>query len=98
MYRTALADNAGMLFLFPVRKRISMWMANTPVSLDMIFLDGQGKIREIVEHTVPFSRDEIRSEKSVKGVLEIKGGLSKRLDIQTGDRLLHPFFMAETGK
>ncbi len=98
MYRTALADNAGMLFLFPVRKRISMWMANTPVSLDMIFLDGQGKIREIVEHTVPFSRDEIRSEKSVKGVLEIKGGLSKRLDIQTGDRLFHPFFMAETGE
>ena len=92
MYRTEMADDAGMLFLFPVRKRISMWMANTPVSLDMIFLDDQGKIREIVENTVPFSHDEIRSEKSVKGVLEIKAGQSRRLNLQPGDRLEHPFF------
>ena len=98
MYRTSLADDAGMLFLFPVRKRISMWMANTSVSLDMIFLDEQGKIREIVENTVPFSHDEIRSEKSVKGVLEIKAGQAKRLDIQKGDKLEHPFFTAETGE
>ena len=98
MYRRELADDAGMLFLFPVRKRIGMWMANTSVSLDMIFLDERGKIREIVENTVPFSHDEIRSEKSVKGVLEIKAGQAKRLNIQTGDRLEHPFFASENGK
>lgn len=95
MYRTELADNEGMLFLFPVQKRISMWMANTPLSLDMIFINGQGEIQEIVENAVPFSHDEVYSEKTAAAVLEIKGGLSKRLNIRPGDRLSHSFFNLE---
>ena len=98
MYRSNLADDAGMLFLFPVRKRISMWMANTIVSLDMIFIDEYGKVREIVENTVPFSHDEIRSKDSVSAVLEISAGQSKRLNIRTGDVIVHPFFKLEKAK
>ena len=95
MYRTELADNAGMLFLFPKKQTISMWMANTPLSLDMIFINEQGKIQEIRENTIPFSRDEIRSQKKALSVLEVKGGFSKRLDIRSGDLVDHSFFKLE---
>ncbi|MBO4644331.1 MAG: DUF192 domain-containing protein [Alphaproteobacteria bacterium] len=95
MYRTELADNAGMLFLLPTNRKISMWMANTPLSLDMIFIDEQGEIQEIVEKTIPFSRDEIRSEKKAKSVLEIKGGFSKHYNLQPGDIVEHSFFKLE---
>ena len=98
MHRTELADNAGMLFLFPVRRKISMWMANTPLSLDMIFISGKGVITEIVEYTVPFSRDEIRSRESVSSVLEVKAGISKRLNLQVGDKVKHSFFKLEKNK
>ena len=95
MYRSELPEDSGMLFLFPVRRRISMWMANTSIPLDMIFLDEYGKIQEIVENTVPFSRREIRSTQSVKGVLEIGGGGSKRLNLEIGDVVDHSFFKLE---
>lgn len=95
MYRTDLQADDGMLFLFPVNRRASMWMANTPQSLDMLFIDERGRITQIVEDTVPFSREEIRSEKSVKGVLELKSGASKRLGIKVGDKVEHSFFKLE---
>lgn len=95
MYRTDLKDDEGMLFLFPVGKKVGMWMANTPTSLDMLFVDEHGKITEIVENTVPFSHDEIRSAQSVKGVLELKGGIAKRAGIEKGDIVVHSFFDLE---
>ena len=95
MYRTNIKANEGMLFLFPVNKKISMWMANTPESLDMLFIDEQGKIRQIVENTVPFSHDEIRSDQNVKGVLEIKSGVAKQSGIEIGDMVVHSFFSLE---
>lgn len=95
MYRTNIKTDEGMLFLFPVNKKISMWMANTPESLDMLFIDEYGRIRQIVENTVPFSHDEILSEQDVKGVLEIKGGVAKRFGIGIGDVVEHPFFSLE---
>lgn len=98
MYRTELADNAGMLFLFPTNRKISMWMANTPVSLDMIFIDERGRIQEIAENTVPFSHDVIRSENKAVSVLEIKGGLSKHFNLQLGDIVEHSFFKLEKAK
>lgn len=95
MYRTELADDAGMLFMFPSPRQISMWMANTPISLDMIFINEQGVIKEIVENTIPFSHDIIRSEKKASGVLEIKGGQAKHFRLETGDIVEHPFFKLE---
>ncbi|MBR1778209.1 MAG: DUF192 domain-containing protein [Alphaproteobacteria bacterium] len=98
MYRTELADDAGMLFLFPSSRRISMWMANTVLSLDMLFIDENGEIKEIIENTVPFSHDEIRSQKSVVSVLEIKAGLSRHYDLRPGDVVAHSFFKLENSK
>lgn len=98
MYRTKLSDDAGMLFLFPSRRKISMWMANTVISLDMIFIDECGKITEIVENTEPFSHDEIRSQKDVPAVLEIGAGLSKRYGLQPGDIVKHAFFKLENSE
>ena len=98
MYRTDLADNAGMLFLFPVRRKISMWMANTVIPLDMIFIDKSGTIREIVGNAVPFSHDEIISKDSVSAVLEIKGGQAERLNIRVGDIVEHSFFELEKSR
>lgn len=95
MYRTDLKDDEGMLFLFPVNKKVSMWMANTPESLDMLFIDEHGEIREIVENTAPFSHDEIQSSRSVKGVLELKGGAAKRAGIEKGNVVVHSFFNLE---
>ena len=95
MYRTDIRDDEGMLFLFPVNRKASMWMANTPESLDMLFVDEYGRITEIVENAVPFSRDLIQSRESVKAVLELKGGAAKRSGIAPGDRVEHSFFNLE---
>ncbi len=95
MYRTDIRDDEGMLFLFPVNKKVSMWMANTPESLDMLFIDEYGRITEIVENTVPFSRDQVQSRESVIAVLELKGGTAKRSGIEAGDLVEHSFFNLE---
>lgn len=95
MYRTGLRDDQGMLFLFPVDQRIGMWMANTPEPLDMIFIDRRGEIKEIVENTVPFSHDEIRSQNSVRAVLEVKAGFCAKTGVKTGDLVEHAFFKLE---
>ncbi len=98
MYRTQMNDDEGMLFLFPVKRKASMWMANTPMSLDMLFIDETGKIVQIVENTVPFSHDEIRSDQSVKGVLELKAGISDKMGIKTGNIVVHSFFNLENSE
>lgn len=87
MYRTQMGDEEGMLFLFPQSRHISMWMANTPLSLDMLFIDSGGIIRRIEERTTPYSRQEIRSETLVLEVLEINGGFSAKLGIEIGDKI-----------
>ena len=88
-------DNAGMLFDFKTPRQISMWMANTPMSLDMFFIDDNGVIRAIFEYTVPFSRDVITVNKKMQAVLEMKAGSAKRLNISEGDVVRHPFFNVE---
>ena len=84
-YRRDLAPDRGMIFLFPSESEHSFWMKNTPIPLDMIFINRDRKIVGIVEQTVPFSTD----SRSVPGlsqfVLEINGGLSKRHGIKAGD-------------
>lgn len=95
MFRTKMADDAGMLFDFQTPREIGMWMANTPMSLDMFFIDANGVIREIVEHTVPFSRDVILADGEMQGVLEMKAGSAKRFGITEGDIVRHAVFNIE---
>ena len=69
-----------------------MWMKNTHISLDMLFIRMDGTISSIIPETVPFSRRTIFSREPVLAVLEIRGGTSERLGIVAGDRVVHPLF------
>jgi uncharacterized membrane protein (UPF0127 family) len=84
-YRRNLADDRGMIFLFPSESLQSFWMKNTPISLDMIFINRDRKIVGIVERTVPFSLDSRSVTEPSQYVLEINGGLARRYGIRAGD-------------
>lgn len=87
MYRESLADNAGMLFLYPKPQPVEFWMKNTPLSLDIVFVRADGTIARIAESTIPMSEDMIRSGEPVRAVLEVKAGTMRQLGITVGDRL-----------
>jgi uncharacterized protein len=87
MYRTSLADNAGMLFLYPRSQPVEFWMKNTPLSLDIVFVREDGTIARIAENTVPMSEELIPSGEPVRAVLEVKAGTMRQLGIGPGDRL-----------
>ncbi|HUF42954.1 MAG TPA: DUF192 domain-containing protein [Verrucomicrobiae bacterium] len=84
-FRRELAENRGMMFIFPDESQQSFWMKNTPIPLDMIFIDGRFRIVGIVEQTKPFSLEARGVAAPSRYVLEINGGLSKRHGIQVGD-------------
>jgi hypothetical protein len=84
-YRRDLAPDRGMIFLFPTETEHAFWMKNTPIPLDMIFINSGGKIVGIVEQAVPFSTDSRSVSTASKFVLEINGGLSKVHGIGVGD-------------
>ncbi len=92
MYRRELGPRAGMLFVYRPAQEVSMWMKNTLIPLDMLFIESDGRIAKIVERTVPLSLASIASDQPVRGVLELNAGTARRLGIQPGDRVLHPDF------
>ena len=92
MYRKELADGKGMLFDFSPEQQVSMWMKNTYISLDMIFIRADGRILRIAENTEPFSTAIISSGGPAKGVLEVIAGTAQKYGIQPGDRVAHPLF------
>lgn len=92
MYRKELAEGRGMLFDFSPEQQVSMWMKNTFIPLDMIFIRGDGRILRIAENTEPQSEKIIPSGGLAKGVLEVIGGTAKKYGIQPGDRVAHPLF------
>jgi uncharacterized membrane protein (UPF0127 family) len=92
MHRRHLAPDAGMLFLWEESKPISMWMKDTYVSLDMLFLDERGVIVQIEAHATPLSEKMIESQQSVRAVLELPGGTVEKTGIAVGDRVEHPTF------
>jgi uncharacterized membrane protein (UPF0127 family) len=93
MYRRSMAPDAGMLFDFGRRAgRTSMWMKNTYIPLDMLFIKADGEIESIAERTVPRSLESVSSRGPVRGVLELNGGTAARLGIAPGDLVEHPIF------
>src|SRR4249919_254606 len=92
MYRKELADGKGMLFDFNPEQQISMWMKNTYISLDMIFIRADGRILRIAENTEPQSTKIISSGGLAKGVLEVIAGTAQKYGIAPGDRVAHPLF------
>lgn len=92
MYRKELADGKGMLFDFSPEQQISMWMKNTYISLDMIFIRADGRILRIAENTEPESTRIISSGGPARAVLEVPAGTARKYGIAPGDRVSHPLF------
>lgn len=86
-YRKELGIDRGMIFLFAAEAPQTFWMKNTPISLDMIFINRDRKIVGIIERTVPYSLQSRSVGVPSQYVLEINGGLAKRHGIKSGDRV-----------
>ena len=94
MYRKELPEGRGMLFDFQRDQEVSFWMENTYISLDMIFIRGDGRILRIAENTEPLSTRMIPSGGPVRAVLEVIAGTARKLGIAPGDRVGHKIFTA----
>ncbi len=92
MFRNSVPPDGGMLFIWPATQRSLMWMRNTLVPLDMVFINPDGTIRRIVENTVPRSERVIDSGGPVAATLELAGGTTARLGITVGDKVIAPTF------
>jgi uncharacterized protein len=92
MFRRQLAEDAGMLFDYKKPIMATMWMRNTLIPLDMLFVDAQGRIVNIHERAVPQTDDVIASAAPVRAVIELNGGTAARLGIVPGDKVEHPIF------
>ena len=92
MFRRELPEGQGMLFDFHQEQPASFWMKNTYISLDMIFIRGDGQILRIAENTVPLSETIVPSGGAVRAVLEVIAGTARKLGIESGDRVAHPIF------
>jgi uncharacterized membrane protein (UPF0127 family) len=94
MFRPRVPPDGGMLFVWPAPQESQMWMKNTMVPLDMVFIGADGTIRAIAEDTVPQSLRVIDSGVPVAATLELAGGTAARLGITVGDKVEAPQFHA----
>jgi len=92
MFRKELPEGRGMLFDFKHEQEVGFWMQNTYVSLDMIFIRGDGRILRIAENTEPLSTRIIPSNGPVRAVLEVVAGTARKYGIEAGDRVASPIF------
>ncbi len=92
MYRRYMPPDRGMLFDFGSSEPVAMWMQNTYIPLDMLFIRKDGSIARIAENTEPLSTRTIPSGEPVLSVLEINGGVARQLGIKPGDRIEHSLF------
>jgi uncharacterized membrane protein (UPF0127 family) len=95
-YRRELAADRGMIFLFAHEAEQTFWMKNTPIPLDMIFINSDRRIVGIAEQAVPFSLDPRSVGGASRFVLEVNGGLSKRYGIRAGDSVRFQGVSAES--
>ena len=92
MFRNVIAPSEGMLFEFGGDEIRSIWMKNTSVFLDVLFVRPDGRILKIEHSAQPYSLRSITSEAPVAAVLEIAGGQANERGIKPGDRVQHDFF------
>jgi uncharacterized membrane protein (UPF0127 family) len=90
MFRRNLPQTHGMLFLYDPPQNIGMWMRNTYIPLDMVFIDATGRVHRIETHTQPFSTDLIPSGGDVAGVLELNAGQADEIGLKPGDAVIYP--------
>lgn len=92
MFRDSMPEEQGMLFIYQPERPAVMWMKNTILSLDMLFIDSNGYIINIAENTKPFSTEPIRSGSDVRAVLELNAGQASKHQFGVGDKITHPLF------
>ena len=92
MYRRSMPEDRGMLFDFKREEPVAMWMKNTYLPLDMVFIDRTGRVVNVAENTEPLSERIIPSGGPVFAVLEVNAGTARRIGLKVGDRLKHPMF------
>ena len=91
MYVEELGEKEGMIFVSGANAVSSMWMKNTPIPLDLLFLRADGAISSIAADMIPYSRKPVSSREPVFAVLEVNGGMCEKLGIKPGDRVFHSF-------
>jgi uncharacterized membrane protein (UPF0127 family) len=92
MYRTSMGANAGMIFDYGTERTVVMWMKNTPLSLDMVFIKSNGIVFSVARSAVPYSEEFIRSGGPVQAVLELNAGTADRIGLKPGDIVRHAMF------
>jgi uncharacterized protein len=92
MFRYTLPQDRAMLFDFGQERPAGMWMKNTYISLDMIFIRADGTVATVAANTVPHSLEVIGSEEPVLAVLEVAAGTAKRIGLKLGDKVYHRIF------
>jgi uncharacterized membrane protein (UPF0127 family) len=92
MFRRFLPVDRGMLFDFQRSEPVSMWMQNTYISLDMVFIRADGTVARVAERTEPLSTRTIPSGEPVLSVLEINGGIAEKIGLKPGDKVEHSLF------
>lgn len=92
MFRDSMPDDHGMLFDFGRDEEVRMWMQNTYIPLDMIFLLADGTVHRIARDTTPFSTETIASRGAVRAVLEVNAGVSRRIGLRPGHVVRHAIF------
>ena len=94
MFRRSVPEYTGMLFLYPRAQEVTMWMKDTHVSLDMVFIKADGLVHRIEAETSPLSRTVVPSRGDVVAVLELAAGSALHLALKPGDLVVHPAFAA----
>lgn len=92
MFRQSLDPDRGMLFDYKRPRKVAMWMKNTLIPLDMLFIDADGVVSNIRERAVPHSLEAIPSKGRVLAVLELASGTVDRLGLAPGDVVRHAIF------
>lgn len=92
MFRKSLPDDTGMIFSYVPPQEVHMWMQNTFISLDMVFINADGRVRRIATHTEPFSQKVVASKGPVLAVLELNAGTADRIGLAVGDTVRHALF------
>ncbi|SEL87955.1 hypothetical protein SAMN05443999_10938 [Roseovarius azorensis] len=92
MHRESLPTTAGMLFVYPAPRQVGFWMKNTLIPLDMLFVDATGTVTSVHHMAIPHDETPIFGGSDTIAVLEINGGLARRMGITAGTQLQHPAF------
>jgi len=90
MWRSRLDSDAGMLFVFPEMRMLAFWMKNTPLPLDIIYIDAEGRVVSVAESTTPYSEKSLPSAGPAQYVLEVNAGFAKEHGIGPGTRVELP--------